>query len=116
MPSQRSRRSNLGHELNEQRQFDEAIAEYREAIRFAPDYAMAQLNLGNALVSQGKFEEAIAAYCEAIRLDPNNATSHNGLGNALGSVGRLRKQSRRFARPSVSTPMMPSPTTTWALP
>ena len=50
---------------------DEAIAEYREAIRLKPDFAEAHNNLGNALQAKGKLDEAIAEYREAIRLKPD---------------------------------------------
>ncbi|MGZ3598244.1 MAG: tetratricopeptide repeat protein [Syntrophales bacterium] len=38
-----------------QGKLDEAIANYREALRLNPDYAMAQENLRNALAVQKKF-------------------------------------------------------------
>ena len=40
---------------------DEAIAEYREAIRLKPDYPEAHCDLGNTLVQQGLFAEGVAA-------------------------------------------------------
>ena len=41
---------------------EEAIAAYREAIRFQPDYAAPHFNLGDALRRQGKCDEAAAAF------------------------------------------------------
>src|SRR5262249_55078260 len=63
--------------------YDAAIAEYKEAIRLDPNYAAAHYNLGNALYAQNKRDEAIAAYRKAIELDPKSAPAHNKLGCAL---------------------------------
>ena len=41
---------------------DEAIAEYREAIRIDPDFAEAHLHLGVALEAKGRLDEAEDAY------------------------------------------------------
>ncbi len=67
---------------------DEAIAEYREAIRLNKDYAEAHSNLATALKKQGRLDEAIAEYCEAIRINKNVAKPHNDLGNALIAKGK----------------------------
>ena len=51
---------NLGVALKEQGKVDEAMAEFRVAIRLKPDYAEAHYNLGKALREQGKPAEAVA--------------------------------------------------------
>ena len=68
---------------------DEAIAEYREAMRLKPDFAEAHINLGVALRDQGKLDEAIAEYREALRLKPDHAEAHSNLGLALSDQGKL---------------------------
>ena len=45
---------NLGLALEAQGKLDEAVAEYREAIRLKPDDASAHFNLGNALKLPGE--------------------------------------------------------------
>src|ERR1019366_7968336 len=67
----------------------EALAEYEEAIRRAPEFAVAHSNRGNALRSLGRFEDAVAACDEAIRLDPEFAGAHSNLGATLQSLGRF---------------------------
>ena len=59
----------------DQGKLDEAIAEYREAIRLKPDDAEAHNNLGIALHDQGKLDEAIAA---VPRGDPAQARLRRG--------------------------------------
>ena len=49
---------------------DDAIAEYRAALRLDPDSPEAHLNLGIALVVKGKLDEAIAEFREAFRSSP----------------------------------------------
>ena len=70
---------------------EEAIAEYREAIRIDPDYSCAHHNLGNALLKQGKLEEAIAECREAVRLGPDFACGHEALGCVLRQQGNLQE-------------------------
>src|ERR1017187_4090289 len=50
---------NRGFDLSRQRQKEEAIVAFREAIRLKPDYVDAHAALGSDLLMQGKLEEAI---------------------------------------------------------
>jgi Flp pilus assembly protein TadD len=77
-----------GSALLRQGQLDEAIGQFREAIRLKPDYAKAHYDLGVALGNQGQTGEAIGQYQEAIRLKPDYADAHNNLGGALGLEGQ----------------------------
>ncbi len=61
-PTSPSTHYNLGIALKRQGKLEEAIAEFRAAIRINPDDAEAHFHLGNALNGQGKLEEAIAEY------------------------------------------------------
>ena len=79
----------LGNALRDQGKLDEAVAAYRQAIRFKPDYAEAHSNLGNALKDQGKLDEAVAAYRQAIAIKPDQAEAHSNLGIALKDQGKL---------------------------
>ena len=69
--------------LSSQGKPDEAIAEFREAIRLNPDDPAAHMNLGNALYGQGSLAEAIAELRAAIRLKLDDARAHNNLAWAL---------------------------------
>ena len=73
--------------LDEQGKTDEAIREYREAIRLNPNFAAAYNNLGFALRSQSRDNEAIWEYLEAIRLKPDLAAAHNNLAVSLYFTG-----------------------------
>jgi eukaryotic-like serine/threonine-protein kinase len=71
------------------RDYDGAIAEFREAIRIKNDYADAHYNLGNVLSHKGLRDEAIAEYHEAIRLRKDFANAHYNLGKTLFDKGLL---------------------------
>ena len=68
---------------------DEAIVEFRDAIRLIPDLPAAHINLGNALRKQGKLDEATAECRTALRLKPHYVEAHVNLGLALADHGKL---------------------------
>jgi formylglycine-generating enzyme required for sulfatase activity len=67
--------------------YDAAITEYREALRFKPNYAEAHYKLGVALAEKGERDSAIAEYREALRLKPDDEHAHNNLGVAFAEKG-----------------------------
>ncbi len=67
---------------------DEVLAELREAIRRAPDNAIAHYRLGNFLRDQGKLDEAVASYREAVRLKPVDGSALCTLGLVLHAQGK----------------------------
>jgi len=86
----------LGNALASKGKLAEAIAHYREALRFKPDFADAHNNLGNALTRQGKPEEAIAHFQEALRLKPDFAAAHTNWGVALTRQGKPAEASAHY--------------------
>jgi Flp pilus assembly protein TadD len=83
--------NNLGLALSQQGKSEEAIAEFREALRLRSELPGVRINLGNALQDQGKLEEAIAEYRQALRLKPDYPEAHFNLGNALQKQGKLEE-------------------------
>jgi tetratricopeptide (TPR) repeat protein len=57
------------------RDYDRAIADYSQAIRLDPKYAVAYINRGISYEAKGDNDRAIADYDQAIRLDPKDATN-----------------------------------------
>ena len=66
---------------------DEAIAEYRKALRLDPDNAEAHLALGGILALEKQFDPAIVEFREVIRIDPERAITRFGLGLAYREKG-----------------------------
>lgn len=80
---------NLGVALAMQGRNNEAIVEYREALRLFPGYVEAHNNLGDALYAIGDSAGAIQQYREAIDLNPELAAPRGGLGVALAVQGHV---------------------------
>ncbi|MEQ1826989.1 MAG: tetratricopeptide repeat protein [Pirellula sp.] len=88
----------LGDRLGEQGKLDEAVKEYREAIRLEPEFPNAHNGLGNILAKQGNLEEAIAEYRDALKLKPfaQEHLVHANLGNNLWTQGKLDEAMDEF--------------------
>jgi tetratricopeptide (TPR) repeat protein len=82
-PLQPEEHNNLGLAHVKNGQFNEAILQFREAIRVKPGLASAHNNLGYALAMAGQLDEAIGQFQEAIRLDQDNVEAHFNLGVAF---------------------------------
>jgi tetratricopeptide (TPR) repeat protein len=82
-PSRSSLSFIFGNALSFLGRTEEAIAEYRQALRLKPYFPEAHYNLGNALSNTRDLDGAIAEYREALRLKPEFFGAHNNLGNAL---------------------------------
>ena len=78
---------NEGVKLQEQGDLQKAIAEYDEAIRLDPLFAVAHNNRGNAYRKLGQDQRAIEDYDEAIRLDPELTMAYYNRGNRHSDLG-----------------------------
>ncbi len=87
-----------GDILVDQGKMDEAVAEFREAIRINPVLAEAHTYLGTILGHQKKLDEAAAEFREAIRIDPGMAEAHVYLGKILGHQGKLEEAATHLRR------------------
>ena len=63
------------------RQFDEALAEFNEALLFDPDYASAYVNRGNARLGKKEYDAAIGDYTKGLDLAPENTAAYLNRGN-----------------------------------
>lgn len=73
-----------GNEFYRHNEPDNAIAEYREALKINPNNVEAHLKMGFLLYNvKQKSEEGMAHLEKAIKLDPDNALVHHDLGMAL---------------------------------
>jgi lipoprotein NlpI len=71
-----------GFERGAKRDLDRAIADYSEAIKLYPSYAVAYNNRGFAYVSKQDYDRAIADFSQAIKLDPKYAAAFYNRGAA----------------------------------
>lgn len=75
--------------LRDKENTNEAILEYRVALRLNPNNWAAHCNLGIALIDKGAIDEAILEYKEALRIVPNNMDVHYNLGRAFNDKGNF---------------------------
>lgn len=78
------------------RRFEEAVREFREALRLDPTDVRALTGLGEALLDLDRLPEAERAFQEALRLSPENAGAHNSLGIVYALEGRRAEAIARF--------------------
>jgi tetratricopeptide (TPR) repeat protein len=70
---------------------DQAEAEWREALRRAPNHWLILNNLGLAAARKKHYDEAIEDFQRSIRLRPNYADSHMNLGRTYAETGAGEK-------------------------
>jgi tetratricopeptide (TPR) repeat protein len=78
---------NRGVEKYEAGDLEGAIADYDQAIRLAPNDAIAYSNRGAARGQSGDLEGAIADYDQVIRLAPNDAIAYSNRGITRADSG-----------------------------
>jgi tetratricopeptide (TPR) repeat protein len=71
--------------------FNEAINEYREALRINPDASEVRGNLGLAYYGRGNTDDAIREWKEALRIDPGCLTAQYNLGVTYRDQGRMEE-------------------------
>jgi tetratricopeptide (TPR) repeat protein len=70
---------------------DQAEAEWREALRRAPNHWLILNNLGLAAARKKLYDEAIGDFQRSIQLRPNYAGSHMNLGRTYAETGAVEK-------------------------
>ncbi len=88
-------------------QVDEAIVQWRETVRLAPNVAKAHHLLGIALRDSGDLTESLAAFQEALRLDPDNATACVHLARAFEARGDTKEAFAAYYRALQLVPSAP---------
>lgn len=85
-------------------QYEEAIANYTEAIRLDPQNRRAYYGRGNAYAELGDYEEAVADYSQAIRLDPNQPGAYYSRGVVLSYQGQYEEAVADYREALVLSP------------
>ncbi len=88
--------NNFGNALADEGREQEAMAQYREAVRINPSDPDALANLARLLFKEGETGEAMAQYQEALRINPESAPIHEYLGMDLFRMGRVNEAAGEF--------------------
>jgi len=91
--------SNLGNVFKERGQLQEALDNYRHAVRLKPDFIDGYINLAAALVAAGDMEGAVQAYVSALQYNPDLYCVRSDLGNLLKALGRLDEAKVKYDYP-----------------
>jgi peptidoglycan/xylan/chitin deacetylase (PgdA/CDA1 family)/uncharacterized caspase-like protein len=91
------RANDRGLQLFKERQYEAAEAQFTEALKLRPDFALAANNLGFVYYKRGKFAEAARWFEQTIKLDPSRAVAYRNLGDALAQAGATDKAKKAYA-------------------
>ena len=96
-PTDHRAHNNLGNIHRRRGEYDEAVAEFEEALNVRP-HPQTLSNLGAVLRKQGKIEEAFKAYERAIALAPNDPEPYFGRGIVYAGEGRFEEAMASYDR------------------
>jgi len=94
---QRAQQANdRGLQLYREKRYDEAVAEFTEALKLRPDFAQAANNLGFVYYRQQRYAEAARWLENTLKIDPSRAVAHLNLGDAYFNAGDKAKAKQAY--------------------
>ncbi len=85
---QRAQQANdRGLQLYREKRYDEAVAQFTEALKLRPDFAQAANNLGFVYYRQQRYAEAARWLENTLKIDPSRAVAYLNLGDAYFHAG-----------------------------
>lgn len=93
---QAQRANDLGLQLYKEKQYAQAEAQFTEALKLRPDFALAANNLGFVFYKQERYVEAARWFENAIRMDPSRAVAYRNLGDAYVRANQADKARAAF--------------------
>ena len=81
-----------------EKEWPEAEAAYREALKLQPERGATFNSLGYALLHQERYDDAIAAFRRQVELAPEAATSHDSLGEGLLAAGKVPEAAASYRK------------------
>ena len=102
------RANDRGLQAFREKRYDEAEAQFTEALKLRPDFALAANNLGFVYYKQEKFAEAARWFENTIKIDPSRAVAYVNLGDAYAKTGDTDKAKKAFQTYLALAPSGPS--------
>ena len=93
---QAQRANDRGLQLYREKQYEQAEAQFTEALRLRPDFALAANNLGFIYHRQQRYPEAARWFANAIAMDPSRAVAYLNLGDAHWAAGDKDKAVKAY--------------------
>jgi len=90
------RANDRGLQLYKEKNYAEAEAQFTEALKLRPDFALAANNLGFVYFKQDKFKEAARWFENTVKMDPSRAIAYLNLGDAHAKAGDGEKARKAF--------------------
>jgi tetratricopeptide (TPR) repeat protein len=90
------RANDRGLQLYKEKLYAEAEAQFTEALKLRPDFALAANNLGFVYFKQDKFKEAARWFENTVKVDPSRAVAYLNLGDAHAKAGDGEKAKKAF--------------------
>ena len=90
------RANDRGLRLYKEKKYSAAEAQFTEALKLRPDYALAANNLGFVYYKQNKFREAARWFENTIRMDPSRAIAYLNLADAQVNLGEKEKAKKAY--------------------
>jgi tetratricopeptide (TPR) repeat protein len=99
--------NNLGLIAAQARSTEEAVKDFREALRLSPDHLIALNNLGNAYRLQKNWDEARKIFKHALEVDSSDAESNYGLAMVFARADDTAQAEQYLRRALKSRPDYP---------
>jgi protein O-mannosyl-transferase len=96
--------NNVGEAYDELGQYDEAIAEFKGALKLNHNYFFGLNNLGNIYGKQRKLPEAIDYFKRALKQKPDYSPAHYNLARAFHLTGRRQEAAESYRKSIKSNP------------
>ena len=93
---QAQRANDQGLQLYREKQYAQAEAQFTEALKLRPDFALAANNLGFVYYRQDRFVEAARWFENTVRMDPSRAVAYRNLGDAYARANQADKARAAF--------------------
>jgi tetratricopeptide (TPR) repeat protein len=90
--------NNLGHDLLQKGQLNEAIIQFQKVLEIKPEYAAAHNNLGLVYFRKGQVDEAMEHYQKALKIRPQYVEAHDNFGTALLQKGRVDEAVEQYQK------------------
>jgi tetratricopeptide (TPR) repeat protein len=108
-PASPQMHQNLGATYAHYGRLDEALGEYKEALRYDGRSAIAKSNIGLILMARGETALATAHFRAAVADQPGYASAHNDLGTALAAQHMDKEALSEFGKAAAIDPELPEP-------